>query len=341
MASYHAVANKPRTLHAQSFSRGNAIVVRCEGSRRACPHRHLRGRRCDRLVSASHHLAAQDDGASVGACKGRTGRVCCSTEMRRADVLQMVASIFSTRRSENNAAALQECPCGQRLISAAGVVPGRRRARSPTRRRSVLLAVHSPDRKAERPASHLGRFKGILQVDGYAGFERLTAGARIPFGHSSLELGSASAGASVAPAAVAGELRLNPIPERLIDDRREFAGMGLALVNDLAAIRAVPQHQVERRVRTACRRARTGHSPDPTDRRTTGVVLRGTQSLLTRRWRKVDSNLRYLSMESYLSPRTAGVFCRLPCERQAGVCASASGITPEVLCSKTVRQASI
>ena len=71
MASYHAVANKPRTFHAQSFSRGNAIVVRCEGSRRACPHRHLRGRRCDRLVPASHHLAAQDDGASVGACKGR------------------------------------------------------------------------------------------------------------------------------------------------------------------------------------------------------------------------------------------------------------------------------
>jgi hypothetical protein len=34
--------------------------------------------------------------------------------------------------------------------------------------------------------------------------------------------------------------------------------------------------------------------------------------------------LRYLSMESDLSPRTAGVFCRLPCERQAGLCASAS-----------------
>ena len=31
----------------------------------------------------------------------------------------------------------------------------------------------SPDRKAERPASHLGQFKGVLQVDGYAGFEQL------------------------------------------------------------------------------------------------------------------------------------------------------------------------
>jgi Transposase IS66 family len=36
-----------------------------------------------------------------------------------------------------------------------------------------------PDRKAERPASHLDGFKGILQVDGYAGVERLTAGGDI------------------------------------------------------------------------------------------------------------------------------------------------------------------
>ena len=33
----------------------------------------------------------------------------------------------------------------------------------------------SPDRKAERPAAHLERFCGILQVDGYAGFETLAA----------------------------------------------------------------------------------------------------------------------------------------------------------------------
>ncbi len=29
-------------------------------------------------------------------------------------------------------------------------------------------------RKAERPAAHLVQFKGVLHVDGYAGFERLT-----------------------------------------------------------------------------------------------------------------------------------------------------------------------
>jgi transposase len=39
----------------------------------------------------------------------------------------------------------------------------------------ALVYFYSPDRKAERPAAHLSGFKGVLQVDGYAGFERLTA----------------------------------------------------------------------------------------------------------------------------------------------------------------------
>src|SRR5438270_5179613 len=46
-----------------------------------------------------------------------------------------------------------------------------------------------------------------------------------------------------------GELRVNGIPERLIDDRRVFAGMGLPLMNDLAKIGTVLQHQVERAAR--------------------------------------------------------------------------------------------
>jgi transposase len=33
--------------------------------------------------------------------------------------------------------------------------------------------LFAPDRRAERPASHLENFKGVLHVDGYAGFERL------------------------------------------------------------------------------------------------------------------------------------------------------------------------
>ena len=38
----------------------------------------------------------------------------------------------------------------------------------------AAVYFYSPDRKAERPASHVEAFHGVLQVDGYAGFERLT-----------------------------------------------------------------------------------------------------------------------------------------------------------------------
>lgn len=37
----------------------------------------------------------------------------------------------------------------------------------------AAVYLYAPDRKAERPASHLDDFKGVLHVDGYAGFEQL------------------------------------------------------------------------------------------------------------------------------------------------------------------------
>ncbi|MBM3564472.1 MAG: IS66 family transposase, partial [Alphaproteobacteria bacterium] len=43
----------------------------------------------------------------------------------------------------------------------------------------AAIYLYAPDRKAERPASHLGSFKGLLHVDGYAGFERLTTSGDI------------------------------------------------------------------------------------------------------------------------------------------------------------------
>ncbi|MBL9098741.1 MAG: IS66 family transposase [Alphaproteobacteria bacterium] len=43
----------------------------------------------------------------------------------------------------------------------------------------AAVYFYSPDRKGERPQSHLGEFKGVLQVDGYAGFERLTEGGHV------------------------------------------------------------------------------------------------------------------------------------------------------------------
>lgn len=43
----------------------------------------------------------------------------------------------------------------------------------------AAVYLYSPDRKAERPISHLANFKGILQVDGYPGFEKLGADIRL------------------------------------------------------------------------------------------------------------------------------------------------------------------
>src|SRR5882724_7534617 len=43
----------------------------------------------------------------------------------------------------------------------------------------AAVYFYSPDRRAERPISHLANFKGVLQVDGYPGFERLSDGGDI------------------------------------------------------------------------------------------------------------------------------------------------------------------
>jgi transposase len=43
----------------------------------------------------------------------------------------------------------------------------------------AALYIFAPDRKAERPATHLARFEGILQVDGYAGFDRLAGTGKV------------------------------------------------------------------------------------------------------------------------------------------------------------------
>src|ERR1700730_12114840 len=67
--------------------------------------------------------------------------------------------------------------------------------------------------------------------------------------HAGKEAGLARSSAALAPGGIAGELLLKGIPQWLIDDRRVFAGMELAPVNDLAAIGAVLQHQVERAAR--------------------------------------------------------------------------------------------
>ena len=41
----------------------------------------------------------------------------------------------------------------------------------------AAVYFYSPDRRSERPASHLEHFKGVVHVDGYPGFERLATGS--------------------------------------------------------------------------------------------------------------------------------------------------------------------
>jgi transposase len=43
----------------------------------------------------------------------------------------------------------------------------------------AAVYVFAPDRKAVRPVTHLQNFKGVLQVDGYAGFEHLTRSGKV------------------------------------------------------------------------------------------------------------------------------------------------------------------
>ena len=64
--------------------------------------------------------------------------------------------------------------------------------------------------------------------------------------HAGEEARLPSFSAIVVLGSVAGKLGLNLIPERLIDDRLMFARIGLSVVNDLAPVNAVLQHQIER-----------------------------------------------------------------------------------------------
>jgi len=43
----------------------------------------------------------------------------------------------------------------------------------------AAVYLYSPDRRAERPAAHLAGFRGVVQVDGYPGFERLATAGHI------------------------------------------------------------------------------------------------------------------------------------------------------------------
>jgi len=105
----------------------------------------------------------------------------------------------------------------------------------------VAVYAYSEDRKGERPAAHLSGFRGVLQVDGYAGFKRL-AGDR--------------ADGSVTLAFCWAHMR-RPFYEFFVSTQSPLAGEVLARIRDLYAIKAeIRGHPAEHRRRIRNERSR-------------------------------------------------------------------------------------
>ena len=101
--------------------------------------------------------------------------------------------------------------------------------------------VYSEDRRGERPAGHLASFRGVLQVDGYAGFKRL-AGDR--------------ADGSVQLAFCWAHMR-RPFYEFFTSTQSPLAGDVLARIRELYAIEAeIRGHPAEHRARVRHDRSR-------------------------------------------------------------------------------------
>jgi hypothetical protein len=88
--------------------------------------------------------------------------------------------------------------------------------------------VYAPDRKAERPIAHLEGFKGILQVDGYAGYRKLAdrGDVRLAFCWSHVRRGFYEL-ATPGPSPIASEA--NTLP-RSMPSRKTFAVVTLTSV---------------------------------------------------------------------------------------------------------------
>ena len=119
----------------------------------------------------------------------------------------------------------------------------------------VAAYVYSEDRKGERPAGHLAGFRGVLQVDGYAGFKRLAgdrtdASVRLAFCPVSF--------ADITPwdrCAMAHMRR--PFYEFFTSTQSPLAGDVLARIRALYAIEAeIRGHPAEHRARVRHDRSR-------------------------------------------------------------------------------------
>ena len=117
-----------------------------------------------------------------------------------------------------------------------------------------VVYVYAPDRKSERPITHLEGFKGILQVDGYAGYRKLAdrGDVRLAFCWSHVRRGFYELAVS-GPAPIASEA-----------------------LERIAALYAV-EKDVRGRSPEERRAARSLEKPSP-DRRARAVVARKTRS---------------------------------------------------------------
>ena len=125
----------------------------------------------------------------------------------------------------------------------------------------AVAYVYAPDRKAERPSAHLAGFRGILQVDGYAGYRALAEAGQVQlafcWSHVRRRFYEIAAGGNAPLAtealariaelyAVEAEIRGRSAEERcaircersrpIVDDFRNWMAAKLALVSQKGAI---------------------------------------------------------------------------------------------------------
>jgi hypothetical protein len=125
----------------------------------------------------------------------------------------------------------------------------------------AVAYVYAPDRKAERPSAHLAGFRGVLQVDGYAGYRALAEAGQVQlafcWSHVRRRFYEIAAGGNAPLAtealvrivelyAVEAEMRGRSAEERrtircersrpIVDDFRSWMAAKLALVSQKSAI---------------------------------------------------------------------------------------------------------
>ena len=153
-----------RLRNVRSPAAGDAGAARAGAGDKYCDHTPLyRQSQSSPDTGSSWSALRSPDGSAAPAGGSKRCTICCAKTSSHPTISLPMTRRFpcSIRQGSNeNRAIVGLCP---RSTGWGGPAP------------PAAVFLFAPDRKAERPASHLGNFKGVLHVDGYAGFERLTA----------------------------------------------------------------------------------------------------------------------------------------------------------------------